>query len=221
MCSVDIWMHGGHCGHWAVSYTQFLPCRTGGSPYQHSSGCHSWTQTSACRWRLDWARSSPSSMPLYTKDGGSVVSSIDCNSDIEWKHSNFFFKWLTIHDPWHLVHEHFGWNEIGHTNHNMIHLTFSVGNKSMQLGPLSPLTLWDQMHQVEAIGGWWQLNWGGQAHSNGWKGIDGMVSNPWLPCVCYHSIYSIPAITMSSPPLSSLLCWKPTRRKGYLQNNLG
>ena len=43
-----------------------------------------------------------------------------------------------------------------------------------------------------AIGGW--------AHCNGWNGIDGTESSMWFPyvwCVWYCSIYSIPAITMS------------------------
>ena len=30
---------------------------------------------------------------------------------------------------------------------------------------------------LDITGCYWHLNWGGQAHSNGWNGINGMVSN--------------------------------------------
>ena len=59
-------------------------------------------------------------------------------------------------------------------------------------------------------GGWWHLNWGGQARGNGWSRMSGMVSNtwfPWFPCVWCHSIGSIPDIIMNLPPISSLHCF--------------
>jgi hypothetical protein len=56
---------------------------------------------------------------------------------------------------------------------------------------------------------------GGQAHCNGWNGIHGMVSNTsniWKPHVLLHSIYAIPAMTISLSSYSSskqpsLICW--------------
>jgi hypothetical protein len=66
---------------------------------------------------------------------------------------------------------------------------------------------WD-WHLVRATGGWWHHNLGGQAHSNGWSGIGGMVSNTWFPWC--HSICSVPVIIMSRPPLSSLHWFVPT-----------
>jgi hypothetical protein len=50
-------------------------------------------------------------------------------------------------------------------------------------------------------GGWWHLNWGERAHSNGWRGIGGMVlntSNTWFPGVWWHSIRSLLAILPSA-----------------------
>ena len=44
---------------------------------------------------------------------------------------------------------------------------------------------------------------------NGWNGVNGVLSTTWKPHlwdVLYHSIDTIPAITMSHPPLSSLHC---------------
>ena len=43
---------------------------------------------------------------------------------------------------------------------------------------------------LHTTGGWWHLNWGGQARSNDWSGISGMVSNTpntWPPGVWCHS----------------------------------
>jgi hypothetical protein len=62
-----------------------------------------------------------------------------------------------------------------------------------------------------STGGWWHLNWGERAPDNDWSGSSGMVSNTlntWFPGVWCHSISSVPAIIMSRPPLSSLLCWR-------------
>ena len=40
-------------------------------------------------------------------------------------------------------------------------------------------------------GGWWHLNLGGRAHSNGLNGINWMVSNTWFPCLIpFHSLHS-------------------------------
>ena len=55
---------------------------------------------------------------------------------------------------------------------------------------------------ISITGGWWHISWGGQAHCNGWNGINWMVSNTWFPCVWYHSIQSL---LWACPPLTSLL----------------
>lgn len=39
---------------------------------------------------------------------------------------------------------------------------------------------------IYTTGGWCHLNWGGRVHSNGWNGMNGMVSNSSnteLPCI--------------------------------------
>lgn len=41
------------------------------------------------------------------------------------------------------------------------------------------------------------------AHCNGWDRLNGTVSNPRFPGDGFSSIYSIPAISMSRPPLTS------------------
>ena len=44
----------------------------------------------------------------------------------------------------------------------------------------------DQLDCTEITGGWWHLNWEGQAHGNGWNRINGMetnISNTWFPRV--------------------------------------
>ena len=76
--------------------------------------------------------------------------------------------------------------------------------------------------------GWWHLNWGGLARGNGWIRMSGMVANtsntwfPWFPCVCRHSIHSVPPIIMSRPPLSSLhwcgsTCFQYTLHPSFTQ----
>lgn len=56
------------------------------------------------------------------------------------------------------------------------------------------------MKHMHTTGGWWNLNWGGQARGNGWSGIVEMASNTldtWLPFI------------MSRSSLSSLLAEAP------------
>ena len=66
--------------------------------------------------------------------------------------------------------------------------------------PLRPVSLFQDSPPVGAVEG-------RMAHSNGWNGVNGMVSNTSqmrFPCGWYHSIDSIPAIISSRPPLNSL-----------------
>ena len=48
---------------------------------------------------------------------------------------------------------------------------------------------------------------GRTAHNNGWNGVNGMISTTLKPrvCVWYHSMYSVPAYTMSP----QIMCNKP------------
>ena len=80
------------------------------------------------------------------------------------------------------------------------------------------------MTEEHTTGGWWHLNWGGQARGNGWSGISGMPfhlqpsshhyepSSPQQPPV-EHTVIQLQSVTVKSSFKSQFnlntLCLEP------------